>query len=231
MKVDSGTGRLIAVGDIHGCLRQLKLVLEAINPQPEDVFVFLGDFVDRGPDSKGVIDEVINLGKICTVYPICGNHEEMVLGAFAGGPSDHHFWCKFGGIEMLASYGVNQAKNLPGEHLYFISKCFDYIETEDFIFVHAGCDHNAPPDRQSGDKLRWNKFPDEPKPHISGKTVICGHTVHPKILNLGFLMCIDTGCGVIQTGRLTAIDVKSGRVWQAGGRNKKATVKELKDAS
>lgn len=230
MKIEPNTGRLIAVGDIHGCVKQLRLVLEAIEPQPDDVFVFLGDFVDRGPDSKGVIDEVIELGKKCTVYPICGNHEEMVLGAFAGGASDHKFWCKFGGIEMLASYGVDNAQKLPGQHLYFISKCLDYVETDNFIFVHAGCDPNAPLDRQSGEKLRWDKFPKEPKPHFSGKTVVCGHTVHPKVLDLGFILCIDTGCGVIQTGRLTAIDMKSGRMWQAGGRNKKATVKERNNA-
>ena len=67
---------------------------------------------------------------------------------------------------------------------------------------------------------------DAPTPHFSGKTVICGHTVQKKVLDLGHLICIDTGCGVWPGGRLTAIDLNSGTIWQAGGRSKKATIKQ-----
>jgi serine/threonine protein phosphatase 1 len=218
--------RLIAVGDVHGCDRILKVILESIAPQPDDVFVFLGDLVNRGPNSKNVIDQVIELSNTCRVHTILGNHEEMILAAFQGGQSDHIFWQKFGGIETLASYGVSNAKELPGEHLKFIAKCKDYHEEDDFIFVHAGCDPNIPIEKNNGSILRWTRFPDDPKPHISGKTVICGHSVQKQIFDLGYICCIDTGCGVWPGGRLSALDLKSGTIWQAGGRSKKATIKQ-----
>jgi len=218
--------RLIAVGDIHGCLKYLQIILESINPQPDDTFVFLGDLVDRGPDTKGVVNEVIALSKKCTVHTILGNHEEMILGAFNGGASDHKFWCKFGGVEALVSYGIGHVKEIPGDHMLFFSHCSDYFETDNFIFVHAGCNPNLPLDKNNGTLLRWEKFPEEPIPHYSGKTVICGHTAQKMILDLGFIMCIDTGAGLWSGGRLTAVDVNSGTIWQAGGNSKKATVKQ-----
>lgn len=224
--IPANTGRLIAVGDIHGCVKYLRLILESIDPQPDDVFVFLGDFVDRGPDTKGVVDEVIALSEKCTVYSILGNHEEMILGAFAGGKSDHEFWCKFGGKEALASYGVDHVKKIPGNHMMFFANCSEYIESDDFIFVHAGCDPSLPLIRNDGSRLRWEKLPDSPVAHYSGKTIICGHTAQNVMFDVGHTVCIDTGSGIWPGGRLTALDVKSGKIWQAGGRNKKATVKK-----
>lgn len=217
--------RLIAIGDIHGCASILRVVLKAIDPQPDDQFYFLGDYINRGPDSKGVIDEIIALSGKCSVQTILGNHEEMLLGAYQGGKSDHAFWQKFGGDTTLASYGVTSAREIPGTHLRFIADCKDYVETEDFIFVHAGCDPNIPLDKNSGEVLRWRKFQDQPK-HISGKTVVCGHTVQKQVLDLGHICCIDTGCGAWPGGRLTAIDLKSGVIWQAGPRSKQATIKQ-----
>lgn len=224
--IQKTTGRLIAVGDIHGQAGYLRLVLEAIDPKSDDVIVFLGDLVNRGPDSKGVVDQVIDLAEKCQVYSILGNHEEMILGAFAGGASDHKFWCKFGGVQTLASYGVDHVSKIPGQHMMFFANCKDYLETDDFIFVHAGCDPNIPLNKNSGALLRWERFPKNPTPHMSGKTVVCGHTAQKTVLDLGFLICLDTGSGIWPGGRVTAMDLKSGKIWQAGGRNKKATVKQ-----
>lgn len=222
------SGRLIAIGDIHGCASILQVILKDIDLQPEDTFVFLGDYINRGFDSKGVIDQIISLGEICHVETIMGNHEEMVLGAFQGGKSDHAFWCKFGGDQTLASYGVDNVRQIPGEHLKFIAHCKDYLETDDFIFVHAGCNPDIPLDENNGISLRWNKLDNSVGPHITGKTVVCGHTVQKQVLDLGHLCCIDTGCGVWPGGRLTAIDLLSGKIWQAGGKSKKATIKQRK---
>lgn len=213
MNIEQTEGRLIAIGDIHGCLDKLKIILEAIDPQKDDTFVFLGDLVNRGPDSKGVIDEVMSLSEKSTVHCVMGNHEEMILAAFTGGPSEHKFWCKFGGIETLASYGVSFAKDIPRDHLKFIAYCHEYLESDDYIFVHAGCKFDQPLSENTSDVLRWDKL-SESEPHISGKTVVCGHTVHKQILDLGHLICIDTGCGVWAGGRLSAIDLKYGKIWQ-----------------
>lgn len=223
------TNRLLVFGDIHGCCSILKVILKTIDPKPDDTFVFLGDLVNRGPDSKGVINEIIALSEICTVHKICGNHEEMILAAYQGGKSDHQFWCKFGGIETLASYGVERAKDIPLNHLNFIADCKDYLELDDYIFVHAWCYPNLKLFDNSGETLRWSKLPDNPAPHFSGKTVVCGHTAQKQILDLGHTLCIDTGCGIWAGGRLSAIDLKSGKIWQAGGRNKIATIRQRGD--
>ena len=73
-------GRIITIGDVHGCSVALRTLIEAIQPTPLDTLVFLGDYIDRGPDSRGVIEQVIALGERCQVVPLLGNHEEMLLG-------------------------------------------------------------------------------------------------------------------------------------------------------
>lgn len=88
------TERIIAIGDIHGCAKALKTLVDAIQPTEQDTLVFLGDYIDRGPESRGVIEQVMALGNHCTVVPLLGNHEEMLLGALAGGLSDVQFWMK-----------------------------------------------------------------------------------------------------------------------------------------
>ena len=230
-QIPINAGRLIAFGDIHGHAERLKKIIAEINPQPEDTFVFLGDFVDRGPDSKGVIQEVIDLSEKFNVYSILGNHEEMILACIQGGKDEHKFWCKFGGTEALASYGVEKAKDIPYDHLRFIAKCHDYLESDNFIFVHAMCFPHLELKNNTGEILRWMKLEDDLdiEPHISGKTVICGHTPQKHILNLNHLLCIDTGCGIWPGGRLTALDVKSGDFWQFGGNAKKVKKGNLKD--
>ncbi len=216
MIIPTTKGRLIAIGDIHGCLNQFKMILEAIKPQIDDTLIFLGDLVNRGPNSKGVIEEIFELSKKCTIHCIMGNHEEMIVAAFQGGKSEHDFWCKFGGIQTLASYEVSLAKDIPRDHLRFICYCHDFLETDDYIFVHAGCDPDELLSKNTGDTLRWDKLNENVTPHISGKTVVCGHTMQKQVLDLGHLICIDTGCGIWAGGRLTAIDLKSGKIWQAG---------------
>ena len=95
--------RTIAIGDIHGCSIAFVALLESIDPQRDDTIVTLGDYVDRGIDSKGVIDQLISLGDRCRLVPLLGNHEEMMLGAREG-RSDFQFWMNCGGITCLDSY-------------------------------------------------------------------------------------------------------------------------------
>ena len=225
--IESPKGRLIAIGDIHGHSKYLNSILDSISPTKDDAFVFLGDFVDRGPDSKGVIDSIIELSQEFKVYSIAGNHEEMMLGAYAGGKEDINFWCKFGGKEALQSYGIEHPKNLPYDHIEFIKNCSNYIESENHIFVHARCNPNLHPSKNDPFFLRWQKININDPPHVSGKKIICGHSCQTKILNLGHIICIDTGAGVLDIGRLTALDVKSGTFWQFGVNYKKVMVKSL----
>src|SRR6516164_6293810 len=97
-------GRTIAIGDIHGCSKALAVLVEAIDPDPDDTIVFLGDYIDRGPDSFGVLEQVIALAQRCVVVPLRGNHEEMLISA----ARDHtalRAWLSCGGVEALRSYG------------------------------------------------------------------------------------------------------------------------------
>jgi serine/threonine protein phosphatase 1 len=97
-------GRIIAIGDIHGCSAALAALVRAIDPTALDTLVFLGDYIDRGPDSRGVLEHVIALAEGCVVVSLLGNNEEMLLAALEG-QSELRYWLKFGGTEALASYG------------------------------------------------------------------------------------------------------------------------------
>jgi serine/threonine protein phosphatase 1 len=214
------TERIIAIGDIHGCSKALATVVEAIQPTLQDTLVFLGDYIDRGPDSKGVLDQIIALSQRCTVVPLLGNHEEMLLAVLQGGPSEIKFWLTFGGAAALASYGWQGGPDLrpedlrrliPGEHVEFLKRCRDYFETARHLFVHAYFDPDRPLHEQHWGGLRWASLPPIPKPHCSGKVAIVGHTPQKSgdILDLGFIKCIDTFCH--GGGWLTALEVESGR--------------------
>jgi serine/threonine protein phosphatase 1 len=208
--------RTIAIGDVHGCSRALAAVIEAIDPGPEDVLVFLGDYIDRGPDTRGVVELVIGLRRRCRLVPLLGNHEDLLLGVLA----DRHplpWLLGIGGNETLDSYGVGRALHLiPEDHLEFFESCLDYYETPTHIFLHANYDPDLPLDQQPWPRLRWESLRSViPGPHRSGKTVILGHTSQKdgRVLDLGHLKCIDTFC--YGGGWLTAIDVDTSRIWQA----------------
>src|SRR5918912_452221 len=109
--------RTIAIGDIHGCSTALDALIEAIRPRPEDTIVTLGDYINRGPDSRGVLDRLIDLGRRCRLVPLRGNHEEMLAEALAGSYSLDYF-LGIGGDATLDSYGPGyDPAIIPGEHL------------------------------------------------------------------------------------------------------------------
>jgi serine/threonine protein phosphatase 1 len=210
-------GRTIAIGDIHGCALALDAVLRAISPTPADLIVTLGDYVDRGPDSRGVLDRLIQLGRECTLVPILGNHDEMLLQAHRG--SHLLTWIGVGGLATLASYGTQVDPDpsiIPDEHIALLESCVAFYETETHIFLHASYLPHLPMAEQPSLALYWESLRDGiPDPHNSGKTVIAGHTSQRsgEILDLGHLICIDTCC--YGGGWLTALEVTSRQVWQA----------------
>lgn len=109
--------RAFAIGDIHGHHQQLVNLIAAIAPTNDDTLIFLGDYVDRGPDSKAVIDEIIALKDVCNVVMLKGNHEVMMVEAFTTKHlKNRHVlasgWMKYGGIETLASYGMETSEQL-----------------------------------------------------------------------------------------------------------------------
>ena len=142
-------GRTLAIGDIHGNLDQFDALLEAITLTPDDHLILLGDYVDRGPDSAGVLKRILSLQKTHHVTAIKGNHEEMMLAARAGRGDLLLEWTLNGGDTTLKSYAGWRAtiKDIPAEHWTFLEKgLVDYVETNTHIFVHGSClpDHAMP---------------------------------------------------------------------------------------
>ncbi len=206
--------RTIAIGDIHGCAKALAALIQAIEPTEGDLIVPLGDYVDRGPESRKVIDLLIDLVDRCQLVPLLGNHEAMMLAALDSAEVYEH-WCRVGGRETLESYG-GSLDDLPVEHLIFMRGLKQYHETGSHIFVHANYDATLSLEQQPDRLLLWEHLVHTvPGRHQSGKTVVVGHTPQGtgEILDLGYLVCIDTYC--FGGGWLTALDVESGTMWQA----------------
>ncbi|HEX3656768.1 MAG TPA: metallophosphoesterase family protein [Pirellulales bacterium] len=210
--------RLLAIGDIHGCLVAFDALLAAIGPTTDDWLVTLGDYVDRGPDSCGVMERLVELASGGRLIAVRGNHEEMMLDARTD-PMIYGQWLQYGGQNTLDSYaqhGFDGTLNgVPAAHWNFLeNQCVDWFESPKHFFVHANIDPRRELANQPISVLRWQKFGDPP-PHRSGKTMICGHTYqesgYPR--NLGHAVCIDTF--VYGDGWLTGLDVATGQFWQA----------------
>jgi serine/threonine protein phosphatase 1 len=222
--------RLLAIGDIHGCLTAFNTLLKLVAPQPDDRIVTLGDYVDRGPDSRGVLDRLIALHAGGRLVALRGNHDIMMLNTRFLGIDP--LWLSYGGNTTLLSYGIDAKDDIDREqvlakipqlHWKFLEEdCLPYYETEEHIFVHANLDPDLPLERQPDYILYWERL-DGPTAHISGKTMICGHTRQKSgvPLDLGTSICIDTN--VYDGGWLTCLDVLSGRVWQANEKGETRT--------
>ncbi len=208
---EQSEGRLFAIGDIHGCSTALRTLIDAIEPRPEDTIVVLGDFIDCGPDSKGVVEQLIALSTRCQLVCLLGNHEGMLKYALQH-KSEFRSWFNLGGRQTLMSYSPYRSdlEVIPPEHIRFIRGCRDYFETEAHIFVHANYDPDAPPSRFSESKLRWEHLDlNQLRPHCSGKKVVVGHTpqISGDVLDLGFLIGIDTDCCRAMWSKLIQIQV------------------------
>jgi serine/threonine protein phosphatase 1 len=214
-------GRTIAIGDIHGCLAALIALIAAIDPGPEDTLVTLGDYIDRGPDSCGVLDRLIALGRRCQLIPLLGNHEEALLDTLSDITALQR-WLTLGGADTLRSYGwVSGGPRraiedwIPKQHREFLAGCRPYHETTSHFFVHAGFVPEFPLNEQPKQALRWRVTDARTAtPHSSGKVAVVGHTpqLSGEILDLGFLVCIDTNC--VRGGWLTALDTGTRNFWQ-----------------
>jgi serine/threonine protein phosphatase 1 len=226
--------RTLAIGDIHGNLSAFDALLAAIKLTPDDHLILLGDYVDRGPDSKGVLQRIIQLRKTRRVTAIMGNHEEMMLAARAGHIDLLRDWILNGGMDTLISHGGARAtmRDIPAAHWHFLEHdLVDYLETDTHLFVHASCAPDRPLREQDDATLRWERA-ERIRPHHSGKIIVCGHTPQPAgmPMNKGFVICLDTGAGYGEL--LTCLDVHSGQLWQAdpAGKISRAQIADFLEA-
>ena len=207
--------RIFAIGDIHGNSTCLKELLYKIAPTKRDLLIFLGDYINRGPDSKGVINILLSLNNLTNARFIMGNHDEMLLGALSGGKDNIKFFTKFG-QETIDSYNLNfEVRNFPRDHAMFFADLEEYIESENYMFVHASIDPYRELVHQNSIFLRWNAISGVIKdkrdkfPHFSNKTLVCGHEADLTVRTYEDLKIIriDTGCMVKDNGSLTALNI------------------------
>lgn len=217
--------RVYAVGDIHGEASLLTAMLDLIradagdHPPARTLVVFLGDYVDRGPDSRGVLDLLAAppLPGMSLRF-LLGNHEAAMLEFLAGGPVGVE-WLRFGGVETLASYGIAATgtptpqrlaqwrmeleARLPSRHLDFLRGLENSCVIGGYAFVHAGIRPGRPLDMQIAEDLLWIREPflSDPRPH--GHVIVHGHTVTPEPELLPNRIGLDTGA--YATGVLTAL--------------------------
>ena len=197
------------IGDIHGCSDMLYELLAKIRPiARDDTVIFMGDYIDRGTDSRGVIDIVLKLrAEHQRVITLMGNHEFMLLGAVKG--YGHQEFLNMGGDATLKSYDIapgslnDLAAKLPRNHLAFLQDLLPYWEDEDHIYVHAGLQPGVHLTQQSPDWLFWSREEFIDSIYNYGKKVIYGHTPHEKPKVDDNKIGIDTGA--VYGGALTCL--------------------------
>lgn len=220
--VPAGT-RYYVIGDIHGRLDLYEALIGAIEaddaarPGAETHMILLGDLVDRGPDSAGVIERTRQWQKQRSVRVLAGNHEEMFLTSFEKPEILRHF-LKHGGAETVMSYGVSKKQFnamtleelftalpqlIPQADLDYLADFEECIVAGDYLFVHAGIDPSVPIDAQRRKDMLWirDRFLDHEGP--LEKVVVHGHTIFDKVMDCGNRIGIDTGA--FRSGVLTAI--------------------------
>jgi predicted MPP superfamily phosphohydrolase len=224
--------RRIVIGDIHGCYKTLKkLTEEKLKITPSDHLYFIGDYIDRGPASQQVLDYLIELKwQSYNIYPIRGNHEEMLLKAI----SDNkfiHAWYNNGAEETLKSFDIpdnllfeyDGIKLIPEKYIHFISNLPYFIVLDDYIIVHAGLNFKLDQPFDDKESMLWMRNINYDAIKAENKKIIHGHTPMPSVSILSDLrdkqnkvINIDSGCvykDLPGYGKLMAYDLDSGETF------------------
>jgi serine/threonine protein phosphatase 1 len=186
MKRQAGM-RTFVVGDVHGQAEMLRELLPLLRARaaPGDTLVFVGDYIDRGPDSRGVIDLVLaerRGGWPGPVAALKGNHEELMLDYLSEQPRfEPGVWMQNGGIQTVASYTeddwhVQWETAIPREHLRFLEGLASWYEDENGIYVHAGLPPGIGPEEATDDDRLWIREPFIKSDYRWPKVVVFGHT-------------------------------------------------------
>jgi serine/threonine protein phosphatase 1 len=183
-------GKRYVIGDIHGCLKSFQaLVRDKIKLHQEDTLFLVGDYIDRGPDSRGVLDYIMELQKESyMIRPIMGNHEYMLLLSLEDEEEFEH-WQKNGSKQTLMSFGIPEEKVGDIESIYDIPEVYiDYLsglkyfeETEDFYFVHAGLAKGINTPTEDMHTLLWTRKETYNRTILKGRNLVHGHTPVPLI--------------------------------------------------
>ena len=226
--------RVYAIGDIHGRLDLLDALLANIADDDaargngvETRLIFLGDLIDRGPESCGVVQRLLELSKSgANVRFLMGNHEQVFLRALSGDRRALRFLIRIGGRETLLSYGITEedyraldfdelaalaAEKVPAAHLTFLAGFEKWVALGDYLFVHAGLKPGVSLEDQEYEDLCWIRDAFLQHRDSFGHMVVHGHSITEDIDVRSNRIGIDTGA--FATGRLTAIGLERGERW------------------
>jgi serine/threonine protein phosphatase 1 len=211
--------RLFAIGDIHGCFDPFReMVEDKIKIRKSDRIILLGDYIDRGYQSKEVVDFILNLrGKGFDIISLIGNHESMLLDALENEKYLSN-WILNGGAETLFSFKVDSIKKLSIRYVNFFTSLLYYYSQDQFLFVHAGFNNEISEPFEDRDPMIWLRREEYSSPVFREKIIVHGHTPIPfqrcrdlvksgkKVIN------IDTGCVYDEVGgygHLTAVELNT----------------------
>jgi serine/threonine protein phosphatase 1 len=225
--------RIYAIGDVHGCLDLLDVVLAHIARDDEDRgaaethLVFLGDLIDRGPHSAQVVERALEISRSRpNTHFLLGNHEEVFLTAVKGDQKALAFFTRIGGRETILSYGVTEEEyrgtdypelltllqaRVPDAHVAFLDGFEDMLVFGDYAFVHAGVRPSEPLARQKTSDLRWIRGEFLTHNAALEKIIVHGHTISDEVEVAAHRIGIDTGA--YASGRLTAMGFEGGERW------------------
>lgn len=225
--------KIWAIPDIHGCLETLKLLIfQQINPDKKDHLIFLGDYIDRGPDSKGVLDFIMNLEENgYHMTTLTGNHESICVKAFdentksprlsviPGFGRFQQHWLRLGGEQTLQSFKVKSSRDIPQKYIDWMRSRDYYIELEHFFAVHAGFNFNQDDPFSDKESMIWVRNFDIKPEKTGNKKIVHGHTPTPlnfieQNIEYNIFDSIDLDNGVYLKGlpgygNLVALELKS----------------------
>ncbi len=224
--------RIYAIGDIHGCHLELRALIDLIDAETaaepggesEPTLVFLGDYIDRGPESRAVLNTLVNLrASRPEAHFIMGNHEAALMD-FLAEPGKHGEWLHWGGAETLRSYGIDRvwyrdetalaaelSEKMPRAHRDFLESLDLFCTLDDYVFVHAGLKPGVPLEDQSAKDLLWirSEFHETVSDQRPQKTIVHGHHPVKKPQDLGWRINVDTGA--CWSGKLSAVVLEGRR--------------------
>jgi serine/threonine protein phosphatase 1 len=194
----------IAISDIHGCAKTFAALLHKINLTKKDNLYLLGDYIDRGPDSKGVIDMIFDLkAKGFQVECLIGNHEVMLLESFAN-ENNLENWLFNGGKQALQSFGVHSIHDIPQRYIQFFQSLHYHLTIDKYILVHAGLDFSYADPLYNKEMLVWVRkwYQSIQYNWLHNRTIVHGHTpiamsdiqMMHKTLHRNQYINIDAGC-------------------------------------
>ncbi len=217
--------RCFIIGDLHGCAQELEVLLNFLLSDQKitskDLIVFLGDYIDRGPDSRAVVDLLVGFkAQFNNTIFLRGNHEDMLMDFLGYGGNLGHAFLYNGGLETIQSYGISVFSSpaemmelLPESHFDFFCSLNSVVQVEGGILVHAGLNPKLKLTEQIGEDVFWIREPFLASPHDFGANIVFGHTPHREVFdNRPFKIGIDTG--LVFGNKLSCLELYSSDIFQ-----------------